>query len=323
MNPFNNMPSLPGHGAIVVSHEPPSTPLITSLAFTYPLKLISPDPLPSSPASLTFLLTYGGGLVAGDAIQLSITLCGPARLALITQGSTKIFKTPHADMVSRQSLDVRIEGHEGGGLCYLPDPVQPFGDSVYEQKQIFRVHLSRASLCVLDWVSEGRKARGECWDLSMWRGVNEVWTGEKEGEDRLLLRDSLLLEREQKADGHLRAMVDGKGVIGTLILRGPLFESLGSFFMEEFRVQPRVGERDWDGEEGKKIVSEADSWRALRLQKERKDGVLWTAAAIRGFVMIKFSANAVEGARHWLGNMLEREGSVEKNFGEEALLCLR
>lgn len=57
------------------------------LSFCYPLKLLSPTPLPSSPAGLrvVYLLSYGGGLVGGDRVWIDVGVEQGARLVLLTQ----------------------------------------------------------------------------------------------------------------------------------------------------------------------------------------------------------------------------------------------
>lgn len=330
-SPFGPSCSKAGQGIIHISVLPPATPTISTLSYTYPLKLIAPSPiiLPGQIVLLIFLLTYGGGLVAGDAIDLTITLSAQTRLALVTQGSTKVFKSLNRSIISRQTLDVRIGN--GAGLCYLPDPTQPFAQSCYEQKQVFTLE-ERGSLCVLDWVSEGRSARGEKWDFWRWQGKNEVWTLPSGKEirkgslviPRLLLRDNVILDSGQGdlTEGLSRKM-DGLGIFGTLILRGPLFESLASFFTAEFAKLPRIGGRDWSSGIDAPKLSAKEEQRAARQKEETADGLLWTAASIRGLVVVKFGAREVEGARRWLSNMLKEEGSVQREFSDGALLCLR
>ena len=134
---------------------------------------------------------------------------------------------------------------------------------------------------MVDWVSEGRRARGERWGMGGWGGRNEVWLVEKDGEDgggrgggegggdgeiggdkgrggkrgkrTLLVRDAVLLENLLGGKGHdsgrVRAGMDDKGIFGTLLLRGPLFLSLAHFFVSEYQKLKRLGVRDWgDGE---------------------------------------------------------------------------
>ncbi|KAH0535971.1 hypothetical protein FGG08_007128 [Glutinoglossum americanum] len=320
-SPFAPSASIPGHGHISVCLLPPPTPHLTTLSYTYPLKLISPSH-PNQKAILVFILSYGGGLVSGDTITLSADILTNARLALVTQGSTKIFKARSPDVVSTQALSVRVEA--GAALCLLPDPVQPFAGSVYEQRQVFRIDVASASLLVLDWVSEGRTARGERWEFESWKGRNEVWSLEEPA--RLLLRDNVILGGAGQSSLHqfnnetLESRMDGLSVFGTLIVRGPLFASLSDFLLQEFSALPRIGSggQSWNSEASPAAI---DPKRAPRLAREQSDGILWTAAALRGFVVVKLGARSVEGARNWLRDMVGE--TVERDFGEGGLLCLR
>ena len=177
----------------------------------------------------------------------------------------------------------------------------------------------------MDWVSEGRKARGEQWAFERWRGRNEVWDvsfggGEgKKMEMRMLVRDAVVLEGKDIGE-----RMDGKGVFGTVVLRGRLFEGLGGFFVEEFGLLPRIGGRDWGGGgERVKVLTGRERWREERLRREKEDGVLWSACFVRGCAVVKFAAGEVEGARWWLGSMLREEGSVGREFGEGGLMFVR
>ncbi|KAJ5782563.1 hypothetical protein N7457_004337 [Penicillium paradoxum] len=390
-SPFQSSIAKPGQGKVVLSLLPPNNPTLTTLTYKYPLKLVprtggftpTPDPAglsdtcPSHPVHL-YLLTYGGGLLPGDHIEVSIKLEPRTRMVVTTpQGSTKIFKTDpnncgtspnvikghrkqmpanaHLSDMSQQSLDVHI-GRQAA-LCYLPDPSVPFQHSRYAQVQTFTVDASakgdqRSSLCVLDWVTQGRTSRGENWNFRFWRGRNEVWAeDEKTGKSRLLLRDSVILDdesedlddsdmSEDEVESTNRNMQNGlanradlppqapagltplnliaertrpHGVVGTLILSGPVFEALGSFFLHQFQSQPRIGGRNWS--DHAPSVPEP----SLSLQ----GAVTWTAARVRaGFVLVKFGAKDFETAKHWLGGLIREEGSVAREFGEEALFCL-
>jgi urease accessory protein len=218
----------------------------------------------------------------------------------------------------------------GAGICLLPDPVQPFGGSVYEQSQVFTLQ-DGASVCLLDWVSAGRTARGEDWDLSAWNGRNEVWATPKAGEKaRLLLRDNVMLEGDlaDTQEKFLKKKMHSLGLFGTLILKGRLVDTLAAFFMAEFSLLPRIGARDFrsqdkvDKDSGI-ILSKQDSWRYTRLKQEKEDELLWSAAKVRGCTVVKFGARTVEGGRNWIGSMLKEEGSIETHFGEDSLMCIR
>lgn len=267
--------------------------------------------------------------MAGDRIHLFVDVQPGARLSIVTQGHTKIFRSIKPDIVTRQDLNVEIK--DGAALCLLPDPVQPFESSVYEQIQIFRL-TANASLCLLDWVTQGRTALGENWSLARWIGRNEVWftPQNKNTQDRLLVRDTVILDSANRPAGSpsLQESMYGHAVVGTLILRGPMTKSIGEFFLSEFAALPRIGGRDFRSAEARQkdeaiLQTSLESWRIKRLQEEKDRHILWSAANVRGCIIVKFGAATVEAGRNWIGSMLLREGSIEKHFGEQALMCVR
>jgi urease accessory protein len=335
-SPFAGSTSKAGQGSIEVALLPPNTPVLRTLSFQYPLKLVAPDPLPppaldaedaaSRPSLIhtVFLLTYGGGIVAGDNLDLFVRLESNTRLVLLTQGSTKIFKTPDPALLSEQHMKVDLAPNSS--MVYLPDPVQPFAHTAFSQSQTYDLEDGRGSLCVCDWVTSGRSARGENWDLYEYRSRNEVWstTNAANGSLKrvLLLRDSLILDKNGQIGMAFAERMDGYSVFGTLIVRGPVFAKLSKFFLEEFEALPRIGGRDW-GDAAQPELTPMELRRVARQTRERIDGVIWSAAHVRDFVLVKFASREVEGSRHWLRDMLREEGSIVENFGERAILCLK
>lgn len=260
----------------------------------------------------------------------------------------------------------------GAALWLGPDPVQPFAGSRYAQTQIFEVEPG-GSVGLVDWVTEGRSARGERWAMDGWRGKNEIWEVRKlarnekvpppaletttkkaesnheqereqnpeEQEHKVLkIRDNLILQRDP-ITGVFPSLSSSSspsptriGVFGTLILHGPLFTPLSKFLLSEFSLLPRIGARNWDDEDNTAPPSHSAAaprenmtpqqqqqrWRAQRQQQEQIDGILWTAARVRGgTTVVKFSAREVEGGRRWLRGMLraeELEGEEEEEKGE-------
>ncbi|MCJ1339701.1 hypothetical protein MMC09_004991 [Bachmanniomyces sp. S44760] len=380
-SPFASTSCKPGEGTVHLTLLPPDTPVYSTLNYTYPLKLLPsaphylstsavpaltypldsngssqgtrghplPSPLSSrSPACvpLLFLLTYGGGLLPPDSISLNLHLSSSARLCITTQGSTKIYKSPSPCIAASQSLVAHLSPY--AALWLAPDPTQPFKDSWYTQHQSFEVEEG-ASLGFVDWVSQGRKARGEDWDFGGWKGKNELWsirTSATNGqtERTLMLRDNVILEGlTPGADAThgqvgLKARMDGMAIFGTIILHGSLFESLGTFFMEEFKALPRIGARDWDdgikstasvrsanstSHQGPTLAEQSLLNRKARLQLEKEARILWTAARVRGLVLVKFGAGELDGARAWLGMILRQEGTVGREFGDGGLMFVR
>ncbi|KAF2205665.1 hypothetical protein GQ43DRAFT_436798, partial [Delitschia confertaspora ATCC 74209] len=364
-SPFTSSTSKPGQGKITLSILSPCTPVLSELCYQYPLKLVAPDPVP--PRSLSqsgsntlningkkeshsssvgsahdphppplvhtiFLLTYGGGIVAGDTVDLHIRLSPDTRLNLLTQGSTKIFKTPDPLLISHQHMEVDL--HPGAALLYLPDPVQPFRESAFVQKNVVRFvgygDDGGYNLCICDWVSGGRGARGENWDFWSYESRNEIWgvpsstpDDEKAGKKkRLLLRDNLLLHPSVLPAHQSQPYT----IYATLILHGPLFSPLANHFLDEFTLLPRLGSRNWDSDQIPPELSVKEKRRKERQEKEKRDGLIWSAAKVRdGFTLVKLACPGeagVESARSWLKDMILEEGSVVESFGERGVMCL-
>ncbi|KAJ4306259.1 cohesin complex subunit [Collariella sp. IMI 366227] len=298
-SPFPKSSSADGEGHIVVRCLPQGISGLETFTYQYPLKLITPMRPSETKSALVFLLSYGGGLVGGDKVDLSIDIKAGARLSLATQGHTKIFKSPAPDVVTRQTMRVNLAAD--AALCLLPDPVQPFEGSNYEQIQTFKM-ARNASLCLLDWVTQGRSARGENWSFVKWVGRNEVWSvaNGTAASGRLLVRDAVILDskRSHAQLPSLRDSMHGLGIMGTLVLRGPLMKALGEFFLAEFAALPRLGARNWHSDDANKesevLLSPREKWRAGRLQMEKESKVLWSAASVRGCVVVKFGSPEVE-----------------------------
>ncbi|KAF4551318.1 Hypothetical protein D9617_14g077760 [Elsinoe fawcettii] len=341
-NPFPATTSTPGRGAIELINVPPKSSALREVSYQYPLKLVAPAPLTAQDdvhVQTVYLLSYGGGLVGGDSIDLRVKLDHDTRIVLLTQGSTKIFKSPSSAVLTSQSTIVEVLS--GAGLCYLPDPVQPFEKSCFEQRQTYHVlasgspgQLKTGSICVLDWVSQGRKARGEDWNMWKYTSRNDIWLLSGQGENqrrRLLLRDNVILDptgnkspesNDLQYPSYAKQMHQ-QGVFGTLILFGPLTSLLATFFHNEFKLIPRIGGRKWDGSDDGQEPTEEEVRRELRQRQEAADGLLWSVASLRGCTVIKFGAREVEGGKRWLKTMLESDGSAIRHYGERALLCLK
>ncbi|KAI0673444.1 UreD-domain-containing protein [Trametes maxima] len=192
----------PGQGRVAVRHDGFSN-VFSELSAAYPLKLLSPQ-LSSSNVSIVYMLSYGGGLVGGDRVELAVEVLDGARLAILSQGSTKVFKTRPGQRLSSRSqiYPVTTQGMEvhvspGSALFLLPDPVTCFRSAKYHQSQIF--HLAPDSSAVLlDWITSGRKSLGEEWVFSKYYSLNEVWV-----DGRRIARDATLLEERDSLGGPL------------------------------------------------------------------------------------------------------------------------
>ncbi len=96
----------PARGLLELSLVAGRTAATRSFA-TSPLKLLIPRR--RTAAAWVYAGTYGGGLVAGDEIDLDVRI-GPKALGVLgTQASTKVYRSPRPD-----SLPANVEGQRCG-----------------------------------------------------------------------------------------------------------------------------------------------------------------------------------------------------------------
>jgi len=181
-------PHCAGRGILELSFVAGRTAATRSVA-TSPLKLLILRR--RATAAWVYASTYGGGLVAGDEIDLHVRI-GPRAMAVLgSQASTKVYRSP-SQIPCRQTLTASVA--EGGLLVLAPDPLTCFAQASYEQSQSIRLR-GNGSLVLVDWLTSGRRARGECWAFSRYRSRLEIYRN-----DELLVADALLLD---PADGPL------------------------------------------------------------------------------------------------------------------------
>ncbi|MCI1189040.1 urease accessory protein UreD [Hymenobacter sp. DH14] len=120
-----------------------------------PLKML--QPASHHYAVHVVLSSYGGGMVAGDVIQLRITVQAEAQLILSTQASTRIFRSIDGAVAAQHTVG---ELKENALAVVFPDPVVLQAESRYRQVQEW--HLQPTSLLLLvDWFHSGRMDQGE------------------------------------------------------------------------------------------------------------------------------------------------------------------
>ena len=113
--------------------------------------------------------SYGGGLVGGDKVDVTVKAQNGASLLLGTQASTKVYRT-HGQAAS-QEFDCTVDA--GSLLVYAPDPLVPFANSAYAGTQRFELQPG-ASLVAVDWVGAGRAICGERWTFKSYSSRTEV-----------------------------------------------------------------------------------------------------------------------------------------------------
>lgn len=194
----------PGDGLLVLSSDNRERAHVDELQYSYPLKLIVPARRFLPGMQCVYVLSYGGGLVAGDRVRLKVQVKQGTTLVMLTQGSTKVFKVRPGEFLTANSFNrtstteqlYRLDVDRSACLVLLPAPVTCFSRARYSQRQVVRLADESSSLVLLDWYTSGRMAygghkEGEEWEFAMYKSENEVWLG-----DKRLAKDVLLLEDE-------------------------------------------------------------------------------------------------------------------------------
>lgn len=180
------MVSLPqlqnGHAALHVGFVRERSVVLRSWSRN-PLRLLAPRVNHSGVWAYTS--TFGGGLVAGDCTHMDVQVDPGACCFLGTQSSTKVYRNCCALPCSHRLTATLADDSL---LVVVPDPVQPFADSIYDQAQRFDL-APTANLVLVDSVSSGRTARGERWSFQRYSSRIDVVR-----ENRLLLSDRIRLE---------------------------------------------------------------------------------------------------------------------------------
>jgi urease accessory protein len=136
---------------------------------------------------------------------------------------------PLAGLITTQNMTFHVEPL--GALFLLPDPVTCFRSASYNQKQTF--HLSQdASLVLLDWLTSGRKTRGEEWAFSRYYSANEIWVdGQRIAKDVMLLEDKEVYPRAPRSLGDKLAPYSCYAMV---ILYGPLVQDVISGMIAQY-----------------------------------------------------------------------------------------
>jgi urease accessory protein len=165
-------------------------------------------------------------------------------------------------------VDVRVCA--GAGLFLLPSPVTCFEGAAYNQVQTFRLALG-ASLAAVDWVTSGRKTRGEEWVFSRYYSVNEVVV-----DGRRVGKDVMLLEREGLAE-----KLAPYSCYATVLLYGPLVAEVVKGLREEYA-------------------------RISVFKTGQPEDLLWSLSALGGDAgaVVRVAGTESELVRRWLGNAL-------------------
>lgn len=68
--------------------------IFEELSSAYPLKLLSPQ-VSEPEVAIVYLLSYGGGLIAGDRVELNVELKERSKLLVLSQVNKRNFNSTH------------------------------------------------------------------------------------------------------------------------------------------------------------------------------------------------------------------------------------
>jgi urease accessory protein len=197
------VPHPPGQGLLAVHRQGPRS-VVTRAFATSPLRLLTPRN--HGGAAWIYTSSYGGGLVDGDRIDVSIDVGAGAAAFVSSQATTKVYRSPRGT-----SSEVCGRVAPGGLLIVAPDPIVCFSGARYRQVQRFHV-ADGGALVVVDALVSGRCAAGERWAFCEYRNLVEVTSAE-----RLVLHEAVAL---RVADGPLAPRLGRFDVLALAVLVG-------------------------------------------------------------------------------------------------------
>jgi len=215
--------SRPGAGRLAVARVAGRSALVACAA-TSPLHLFTPRA--AGEAVWAIATTHGGGLLAGDEIELDLQVGPGARALYGTLSNTRVYRSTGALTVQRLTAEIA----PGATLGVLPEPTACFAGARFRQEQRFAL-APGASLLLLDAFTEGRGARGERWAFEACLSRNVVEVG-----GRLLLADGLRLVRGEGPSPADR--MAGMAMVATLVALGPAVAAGARRLLERHAALP-------------------------------------------------------------------------------------
>jgi urease accessory protein len=194
----------PGHGALSVELVGGRS-VVTRRHAASPLRLLCPKN--AGCAAWTYTSTFGGGLVDGDDVRLTVDV-GPGAQALVaTQASTKAYAGPRG---VRQTTTAAVAAD--AALVLLSDPLVPFAGARLDA--LVEIDLADgATLALVEGITAGRVANGERWAAARCQTRVRVRRA-----GALVLDDALLLD---PAHGDVPTRMGPFDAWATVVLAGP------------------------------------------------------------------------------------------------------
>lgn len=182
-----------------------SKTIISSCYYEGALKITRPVYLEKDSPSI-YLIHVGGGYVNGDVYRTNLALEEGAELAVTTQSSTKVYKTPKQPVCQYTNI---VLG-KGSVLEYLPDPLIAYEGARFIQETDVTISEG-SSFFYSDIITPGWAEDGRLFSYDWIRSKLKVYK-----EKKLVLLDHLLLEPDEGLGGIMQ--MEGYTHVGTFLI---------------------------------------------------------------------------------------------------------
>ena len=190
----------------ILSHRYMAYPLSVSPVF----RLEENGTAASTQRAYLYRMNTSPGLLANDALKISLQLASGSQLYLADQSATKVHTMPEKN--AQATVDYQIDLGDRTTLEFLPEPLILFTDSALKQQTNVTIYPT-AGLSLGEIVLPGRLARGERYQFRQY--FSRLRVSSPQG--RLWFAESMkLLGKENR---FVRAALFASGpVLGTLVL---------------------------------------------------------------------------------------------------------
>ncbi|NJM98324.1 MAG: urease accessory protein UreD [Phormidesmis sp. RL_2_1] len=196
-------------GKTILQHRYMAYPLSISPIF----RLEANGAVAASQRAYLYRMNTSPGLLADDAIGVSLQLAAGSQLYLADQSAMKVHTMPQTDTQATLTYDIELAAE--ATLEFLPEPLILFADAALTQTTEITLHPT-AGLSWGEIILPGRLARGEVYAFRHYRNRMRV----KSPAQKLWFVESMnLLGKDNRfAATDLFAGRSGRSVLGTLVL---------------------------------------------------------------------------------------------------------
>ncbi|XP_025083717.1 urease accessory protein D-like isoform X2 [Pomacea canaliculata] len=196
----------------------------------YQLKILAPEHAGLSVCRWIYPVNFGGGLVGGDHIDITVSLGDNCAALVTTQESTKVYHCRDAQE-TQQNMEYFLHGTTF--LAILGDPVVCFADAQFCQTQ--KVYMSEDSnIVLLDWLTAGRVALEEIWNFKSYQSLVEVYI-----DKHLVFKDN-----QRLSDGPYFTLREAMGsfqVLGMCVVLGDRMHNLVDHVKQLYGTPHSIG----------------------------------------------------------------------------------